>query len=184
MPQVSIREYARQRGVSHTAVQKAIKSGRLLQSVTGLGTKAILIDVDLANEEWPTGAKEVMQSAIEEVQAGPSAPAREPQGELSKTSSTYAQSRAVREAYAARLAKLEFERRSGKLVEAAEVEKRWTDIASTVRTRVLGIASKAKQRIPGLTVQQYKILDGIVTEALGALSGEVEEELGEDAAVD
>jgi phage terminase Nu1 subunit (DNA packaging protein) len=175
VPQVSIREYARQRGCSHTAVQKAIKVGKLSAAITGTA-KDTLIDVDTANAEWPKGEQENQREA----QAA-SAPDKLPVGssgnaELSKTSTTYAQSRAVREAYAARLAKLDFEKKSGKLVEAAAVEEKWTDIATTVRTRVLGISSKAKQRIPGLTVQQYKILDLIVVEALEALEGAAPEE--------
>lgn len=184
MPQVSIREYAKLRGVSHTAVQKAISSGRLVASVTGVGTKTVRIDVASADAEWPKSAREVMNDAFQpDAPAERSAPApapaapASPPNEMSKTTATYQQSRAVREAYAARLAKLEYERRSGKLVDADEVEKKWTEIASLVRTRVLGIASKAKQRMPGLTVAQYQALDAIVVDALESLQGKADPDL-------
>lgn len=184
MPRVSIREYAKHRGVSHTAVQKAIASGRLVASVTGSG-KTTLVDVAAADVEWPRGAREMMNDAFHEsapaerAEPAPRQAEPSPSPEMSKSTATYQQSRAVREAYAARLAKLEFEKRSGKLVDADEIEKKWTDIASLVRTRVLGIASKAKQKIPGLTVSQYKILDEIVVDALESLQGKVDPDLAE-----
>ena len=43
---VSIREYARQRGVSDTAVRKALKQGRITAEPDGT------IDVDRADREW------------------------------------------------------------------------------------------------------------------------------------
>ncbi len=44
-------EYADRRGVAHSAVSKAIASGRLRRSVTRLGRR-VWIDVDLADAEW------------------------------------------------------------------------------------------------------------------------------------
>lgn len=49
---VSIRAFARSVGVSHPAVIKAVKSGRLRASVEMVEGKPRIVDADLAREEW------------------------------------------------------------------------------------------------------------------------------------
>src|SRR5689334_13581977 len=114
MALVSIRKYAEHRGVSHTAVQKAVKQGRIA-TINGQ------IDVEQADREWRRNTN-------------PSAKVTEPAGNTETPSAgvTYAQSRAVRESYLARLAKIEFENRSGKLVSRDEVA-----IAAFTKARTL-----------------------------------------------
>ena len=66
---VSIREYARRRGVSDTAVRKAIKQGRITAEADGS------IDVEKANADWKRNTstvrpkvKAVPKSAVEAVE--------------------------------------------------------------------------------------------------------------------
>ncbi len=49
---LSVRAYARRRNVSHTAVQKAIKDGRLVDSVSRNARGWALIEPELADQEW------------------------------------------------------------------------------------------------------------------------------------
>ena len=46
MPLVSLRQYAKHRGVSHTAVEKAVKQGRIHLTPDGR------LDVEAADREW------------------------------------------------------------------------------------------------------------------------------------
>jgi hypothetical protein len=116
MPELSIRGYAKHRGVSHTAVEKAIAQGRIQTAESGL------IDVAQADLDWSRNSAPVGGS----VSSGPS----------------YAQSRAVREAYLARLAKLEFEERSGQLLDKDDVAHAVTNMVSATRDNLLGIPSR------------------------------------------
>src|SRR5688500_5153193 len=102
MPELSIRGYAKHRGVSHTAVEKALAQGRIRTAASGL------IDVAEADRDWSRNTS-----------VPP--PRRSMQADAATSGPSYAQSRANREAYLARLAKLEFEEKSGKLVDVEEM---------------------------------------------------------------
>jgi len=49
---ISVRAYARHRGVSQAAVQKAIRKGRLSESIGEKGGHPVIVDVELADREW------------------------------------------------------------------------------------------------------------------------------------
>lgn len=149
MAVVSIREYARRRGVSHTAVQKAIKSQRLSRAVVRNGN-TVGIDPEIADAEWIQGQKEILKDQIPSSESKPKPRTeRPPPSEevssgppIDKVSSTYAQSRAAREAYAARLAKLDFEQKSGKLVDAEAVRNEAFKSARIVRDALMNIPDR------------------------------------------
>ena len=101
MATVSQRAYARHRGISLAAVQKAIKAGRIRTTADGK------IDAELADQEWERNTNYGASPAT---------------GEASVSGPSYAQSRAIREAYLARLAKIEYEERLGKLINRDEVQ--------------------------------------------------------------
>lgn len=126
MPLVSIRGYAKHRGVSHTAVEKAVKQGRI-RTVDGK------IDVEQADRDWnrnssPVNTRAAAQRAAsaEPLVAGPS----------------FAQSRAVREAYEARLAKLTWEERIKKLINADEVRVSAYNFSRMIRDRLLNVPDR------------------------------------------
>jgi hypothetical protein len=124
---VSIRGYAKHRGVSHTAVEKAVKQGRI-RTVDGK------IDVEQADRDWnrnsspvnKPGAAPRAAAASEPLVAGPS----------------FAQSRAVREAYEARLAKLTWEARTKKLINADEVRVSAYNFSRMIRDRLLNVPDR------------------------------------------
>ena len=101
MPELSLRAYARHRGVSLAAVQKAIQTGRIQTTPAGK------IDVEQADQDWERNTN-----------YGPT-PAT---GDAPVSGPSYAQSRAIREAYLVRLAKIEYEERLGKLISRDEVQ--------------------------------------------------------------
>jgi hypothetical protein len=60
---VSAREFGRQVGVSHVAVLKGIKNGRLLASLAvGLDGKPAIVDAELARHEWFANAGQARNS--------------------------------------------------------------------------------------------------------------------------
>ncbi len=164
MPLVSIREYARMRGISHEGVRKAINEKRLINSVIQQEQgkrKLALIDSDIADQEWPKGTRESF------AQEAPNA-RQERINDDNKVGQTYTQSRAVREAYAARLAKLEFEAKSGKLIEAESVREEAFKVARVVRDTMLNIPDRIASELVG-EVDSFKIHKKLTEEIRKAL---------------
>jgi len=136
---LSIRAYAKHRrreglrGHTPGAVQKALKTGRIRKTPEGK------IDPAQADAEWE----------------GRSSPARRPFRGPEETGPQiagpeYAQARAVRELYAARLARLEFEERSGTLVSADEVKVAAFNAARKARDLLLALPDRLAPVVAGL----------------------------------
>jgi hypothetical protein len=153
---VSLREYARRRGVSAMAVSKAAKSGR----ITLVDGK---VDVAAADRDWPSNTnpgqlafKAPPPAAAAEGQGTHEAGDDEgqpPQTEEEKKAQTstgqYGQARAVREMYNARLAKIEFERETGILVNADTVRVAAFNAARTARDSLLSMPDRLSPVLAG-----------------------------------
>lgn len=175
---LSIRAYAQHRGVSHTAVAKAIKAGRISKEPDGT------IDPAKADAQWArntlasqnlntSAAKPAAKVATPPVSAPVStAPVtnREPQPPLETRAAApdYQTSRAIREAYAARLAKLEFEERTGKLLNADEVKVKHFNLARLLRDRIQQIPRKLAPQIVAVVVAQpdQRVVEDLLMEAI------------------
>ena len=162
-----MRQYAKHRGVSPEAVSKAVKTGRLSTVTDEKGNRKI--DPVVADREWFSNRDEsyIRNTPMTNEELAPPAAPEEPD---KPKGPNYAQHRAIREAFAARLAKLEYEEKTGRLVDGEEIRKLWVTVASIVRTKVLGIPSKIRQQIPETTGEQYVIIEKIVREALEDLA--------------
>ena len=127
---LSIRAYANYKGVSDTAVRKAIKSGRITLSPDGK------IDPTIADKQW----------------GGNTNPGQQQTGsEESCKLFSYQASRARRETYEALLKKLEYEEKSGKLIPIAQVETEAFNAARMARDKLMTIADRAVPQIIGKT---------------------------------
>jgi pyruvate/2-oxoglutarate dehydrogenase complex dihydrolipoamide acyltransferase (E2) component len=108
MAMMSLRGYARHRGCALSAVQKAIKTGRITVEPDGK------IDSSQADIQW---ARNTERHAPPVAQRG-----QEDDDGSSFGGSQYTKARAVREHYQARLTKIEYEERVAKLVPKDEVQ--------------------------------------------------------------
>jgi hypothetical protein len=152
MPElVSQGEYARRRGVSQQAVSKALKAGRIA-AVNGK------IDPAQADAQWRrrTNPGQAMRSAA--IAAGArldqgGAPAGLERGEGGakggQTGVDYGQQRAIHEGYRARLAKVEYERQIGKLVELDVVRVKWFNTLRNGRNVILGMPDQLSAILAG-----------------------------------
>ena len=105
---LSLRGYARHRGVGLSTVQKAIGSGRITPMADGR------IDSDHADREWASNTE-----------ARPVGSRRPPRDEEDAFGAAqYTKARAVREHYQARLSKLEYEEKVGSLIQSCEPARR------------------------------------------------------------
>ena len=131
---MSLRAYARHRGVSLRAVQKALASGRISARKDGR------VDADVADANWERNTaprprpapkpanraplKEVAPPALPQSARHHADPPRREPTEPPRLESglEYSKARAVRESYLARLAKIDFEERTEKLVSRDEMQ--------------------------------------------------------------
>jgi hypothetical protein len=149
---ISIRSYARQRDVTEGAVRKAVKSGRIPIEADGT------IDPAKANDAWERNTSPAQQRKPESVPVKPAPvptpaqppPIRQPPqrpaepepGPSVAGAPNYQISRAVRETYNAKLTRLDYEERTGKLLNAEDVAKEAFALARRVRDRLLNIPSR------------------------------------------
>lgn len=137
---MNVTAYARHRGVSHVAVLKAIKAGRIVKEADGT------IDPAKADAAWKQNTNQAQQRKPkdEEKKPAPHVAAELPVNNAPATNSgpSYAQSRAFKEAYNARLAKLEYEEKSGALVRTDSVKVAWFNVLRVLRDRALNLPDR------------------------------------------
>ena len=175
---MSIRAYAQHRGVSHEAVRKAIAAGRIQKEPDGS------IDPAKADAQWQQHTRPAPLTSEKRVAtrvATPVATARTsaapptPSAGDDARGVDYHKARAVRETYAARLAKLEFEERSDKLVSKDEVDAKVFTLARQLRDRMQQIPNKVAPEIVALVVDKpdvrgvAELLDRAIHQALEEL---------------
>jgi len=153
---MSVSEYARRRGVSHFAVQRAIKDGRLTtESVVNdhLGRPKI-IDPVKADEEWNHNTQ---------AKAG-----TEPKDGTDRSSLTEA---TIRERHwKAKLAEIEYRQKAGELASVKDMRQHYSTKTVEWRNAVLGVPSQFKQRVPHLTLQDLGELETLLRGTLQILA--------------
>jgi hypothetical protein len=139
---LSGRAYAARRGVSHTAVQKAIRSGR----ITTVDGK---IDPAIADREWaentdPSTSKNSLTGTPKGRWRGdaPPKPNEIDGGNGRATGTGYGRARAAREAALAGIAKLQLDEKTGKLVDANEVKLAFFNATRKARDELFAIPAR------------------------------------------
>lgn len=148
---LSLRAYARHRGVSHTAVNLAVKAGRI-PTVDGK------IDPIVADAAWtqntdqskprnsvtgdPKHRRRRGEPPAPASSAGTTTSGASTEGGAPPAGPSYVQSRALREAFMARLTKLEYEEKLGKLVSADEVRVATFNAARKARDMLLALPDR------------------------------------------
>ncbi len=136
---LSITAYARHRGVSHVAVLKAIKAGRIEKEADGTIDPAKADAAWVRNTNQAQQRKAAKQSETPRNEAEAEAPVGPP---IVNSGPSFAQSRAIKEAYNARLAKLSYEEKSGALVRTDNVKVAWFNTLRVVRDRTLNLPDR------------------------------------------
>jgi phage terminase Nu1 subunit (DNA packaging protein) len=140
-------QYARHRGKSPQYIGKLAKAGILVMRGRMVDAAASDAVLDDKPDDAPSGQQPT----------------------------TFAQARLAREVFSAKLKKLEYETRIGKLVPTDEVSIKWYTLGRQIRDRVLGIASKLAPQLAAETdVRRVReILDAEITLALKGLVEEI-----------
>jgi hypothetical protein len=118
---LSIRAYARQRGVSHVAVLKAVKQGRIVLEADGT-VDAVKADASWARSSDPARRSPVAEKLrpVPEAALGSVRETLKEQGLPFSGSLTFVQARTAHEIAKAHLARLRLQERRGELVDRAK----------------------------------------------------------------
>lgn len=144
--------YAKRRGVTPMAVGRAIRDGRLKDSVVfdPNGKPLGIRDADLADQEWAANTDTTRALVGEE------------RGEA----------KARKDYWQAATAELEFKEAAKQLIPAATVDRKLAGYIASCRTKLLGLPSQLKQVLPHLTIDDVTKIDAVVRRALEDLAGE------------
>ena len=194
---LSLTAYAKRRGVSAVAVSKAVKRGRLRESVVTVDGQPKIADPELADREWAENTRQRGDQAtrpdVEAATPEPEAPKperpepvrpsqsdgavrqRRPAGlpdsvpPFNVSQAVRAQAAARREAAAADRAELELAQRRGELVDVASVRAEVIARYSLVKTKLLGVPSDLAQRLPHLATEVVPMAKALIRKALEEL---------------
>lgn len=171
MKGVTAAEFAKMKGVSATAVKKAIDSGRLVNClIKDPKYKKPRIDPVIAAQEWEKNTDHNKRHTGNDLRAQPERAepfAKSPENPGGQVAPTAKQ---ILDNYKARLAKLDYEERTGILVNAEAVKIEWFKMVTESKTKLLALPSKAKSNLPHLTAADVAMLDELVREALEDLA--------------
>lgn len=164
---VTLTAYAKTKGVSTEAVSKAVRVGRLSRSVVFDAKGKPRVIPALADQEWTANTDSAQQRVPAVPPPRPAAPEPEP-GPPEQKTATFQQARTMREAYMARLAKLEFDEKAGQLVRADAVKNEAFKVARVVRDSLLNIPDRIAAELANET-NQFKVHQRLTHEIRRAL---------------
>lgn len=147
------------RGQSHVAVLKAINDGRLSSKAARKEGTRWIIDPQQADLEWGVnteqegrGTGRAGESEEDSLPIGRSSAAlREADMPTMKGIPNRSTSRAVREAYMAKLAVVQFEKETNSRVPRAEVEKEAFELARRVRELILSVPDRVSHDLASIS---------------------------------
>lgn len=168
---VSLREYARMRGVNLNAVQTAIKSGRIHKTADGK------IDVDVANKEWfmnTDPAKSRKTDPLFEAQSGLANGGKQ-------NFSTFQQAKTADVYYRAMLAKAKLKMITGETIDRKKAGQHAFNLGRSLRDLFVGFPTRYGSLIAAeLAVDEHKtvtVLDEYVRKLLEESRDLIEREL-------
>jgi hypothetical protein len=144
MAAVSLRAYAKHRGVTLKAVQKAIESGRIHTTAEGK------IEPERADADWARNTGPKVRRSAPAVATAPRVESSRP--EPVSGGLDYAMARAIIANYEARLVKLDYEERIKKLVKADEVSIAAFNLFRMFRDRLLNMPD----RVVGALLAEFR----------------------------
>lgn len=183
MPLMSCAQYARHRGVSKAAVTKAVQAGRI--SLIERDGKRF-VDSDIADRQWNANTqhekkhiqtqKEKLENTSPQTEETAST-APESESEQKNSPSTYSQARAYKETFNAKLAKLQYDERVGRVTSVEQVQKEAFRDARIVRDAMMRLPDRLAGELAAET-NQFKVHSRLTEEirkALVSLKDEIEE---------
>ena len=156
---ITIREYARRRNCSDTAIHKAITSGKITKGLVKIdGVKWSRINPDIADQEWvqnfnaiksqnPKMAAKIFEITTKEPDIIPIPSIKEPvtvqtPQEPPEKDTTLVQAQRARAVYEAKMKELEYKRMLGTLVDQAKVYRNLFTFGQEIRSALQALPDR------------------------------------------
>lgn len=144
---MTVNAYAKKRGCTHVAVWKAIKTGRLVKSITKNPKGKIIIDEQMANAEWEVNSDASKVRGKQDNITGSFV-----EGVTGKSEASPGfKARQLSEVLKAKILELDYNERVGKLVEAEKVRDESYRIGRALRDVMLNIPDRVAAELGGMT---------------------------------
>jgi hypothetical protein len=174
MPLLNVTQYARHRGCRKAAVEFALERGRIHKNPDGL------IDSEQADRDWEANTNHRQArpgpkppKTSHRVEAPASADRQGIQAEIAAAGTlNFANARAVREIYAARLLRLDYETKQATLMPRRQVDIATFNVYRVVRDGMLNIPDRVAAQLAVETdpAVVYDVLNREINQALETLS--------------
>ena len=153
---VSQAEYARHRKVNRSHISRLAKAGVLIMRHSKVDLQAS----DDVLDDKPVAVEPPQAAQPAQAMAGLDSGVQQP--------SSYAQARLADMVYRAKLRRLEFETKQGKLIEAEIVKERWAVILVVLKERILALPDKLAPEVAALT-DERQVRDALKREVHAVL---------------
>lgn len=161
---VSLREFARRLDVRLSAVQKAIKTGRVTSVKRDESGRLVGVDPELGRQEWARNTDPCEAAKSGKVIESPQSPSQlvlqvqtsaQTNSEITSPAEPaapgYQDHRTKREKHLADIAELEYLERVGTLVSAAQVEREIMEIFTLLKSNIFRIIDRKAQQLSAET---------------------------------
>lgn len=166
---LSLRAYAKHRGVRLPAVQKAIRAGRITTTPDGK-LDPVQADAEWARNTAPRTARSGQRDRCEPRSPRLATTQQQPMAEPSLVAgiTSFATARSIREQYLARLTKIQFEKETGKLISRDAVQVAAFNKFRTFRDGMLNIPDRVSAQLASETdpAKVHEVLDSEIRKAL------------------
>lgn len=156
---ISITEYGRRKGVSHTAVNRAIETGRLVKGFRILANGKKEIIPSIADKEWLENTNPDHWRTKYSTSGGRNATEEHPDETKAARAGTLNAAKQAQAVFTAKLSELEYKKKAGQLVEKDKVYKTLFDFGKELRNELLSIPDRiiddvlgADNRISAITI--------------------------------
>ena len=152
----SKQEYARHRGVSHQYIGKLAKSGVLVMR----GKKVDFRASDMVLDDKPVDDVEPPPVVPARIAQMPSRPPADPPAQ---PGATFGEARRIEMVFRAKLRRLEFETKQGRLIEAEAVRRRIAEHVRALRDGLLGLPDRISSSIAAETGMEHRKVHVLLT---------------------
>lgn len=180
---ISIREYARRKGCSDTAVRKAIISGKIVKGVVQKKNERPRINQAIADAEWMSNRdpdyRRTTRKGKEVFEEASSVAPESQANDAPKADSSLAAAKRAQAVYKAKILELEMKEKQGSLVDRDQVYKALFAAGQEVRSAVQSIPDRFIDNILAARSRNeaHSILANAIADALEKLSELTNKEL-------
>lgn len=146
---ITITAYGRQKGVSHTAVNRAIEAGRIVKGVVRLANGTKRINPKIADKEWIENTNPDHWRTKYSTQGGRNATEVDPEASKAEGNASLNAAKRAKAILDAKMAELDYRKKAGELVEKKKVYETLYTWGKELRNELLQVPDRVIDEVLG-----------------------------------